>query len=133
MKVHQQGWNEAVGVFNCDVTIDEAKLDYEIHFTNGTICRQQTPFEQHVLRQEPDGELEQKIGAFFDYRGNRELFTPAEMASLALNGYAVIPGLVIENRQTTLADRIRAANQRAGAVAAQQEHTAGKQVPSPVL
>lgn len=117
MKIHHQGWNDTVGAFNSDVTIEETKCDYEILFANGMVYRQCTPFADYITNQDPTGTIHYKLGAYFDCNGSREFFTPQELASLALNGYAVIPGLQIEDRQENLADRIQAAERRAKALA----------------
>lgn len=118
MKIHHQGWNETVGTFNCDVTLDETKCDYEILFANGIAYRQCTPFENFATTR--SGQPCYRLGAYFEHSGSREFFTPRELASLALNGNAHIAGLQIEDRQENLADRIRYANCRAKALAAIQ-------------
>ena len=116
MKIHHQGWNETVGVFNCDVTIDTTKRDYQIFFADGTVSQQQTPFSEFIADWDQDNNPYPKTGAFFDFRGSKEFFTPLELASLVLTGYADIPGLRIEDRQERLDDRIRAAERRAKAL-----------------
>ncbi len=112
MKIHHQGWNETVGAFNCDVEINEARSDYEIHFPDGTVFYQQTPFQSLPADWEQNGEPYSVFGAFFIQNGIKEFFTPLELASLALNDYAVIPGLQIKDHQENLADRIQAASNR---------------------
>lgn len=114
MKIHHQGWNETVGLFNSDVTIDENKQDHEIHFSNGVVFRQQTPFRDLTIDWDQTGDPYSKTGAFFSFDGAQEFFTPVELAALALNGYARIPGIQIEPHQDRLADRILAAEQRTG-------------------
>lgn len=113
MKIHQQGWNEQVGLFHSNVILDETRIDYEIFFADGTIGHQQTPFRPLQMDWEQDGAPYSKLGAFFDIRGQREFFTPEEIAALALHGRAVIPGLQIEDLHPNLADRILAATKRA--------------------
>ena len=123
MKIHHQGWNEIVGTFNCDVTVDVTKTDYQIFFPDGSVSHQQTPFEELTADWDQNGKPYSKIGAFFDCGGEEnEFFTPLELASLALNGYADIPGLQIEDRHPALDDRIRAASRRATALSEIHKH-----------
>ena len=82
---------------------------------------------------EPDGTINYKLGAYFECNGSREFFTPKELAALALNGYAVIPGLQIEDRQENLADRIQAAERRAKALAKIQAQAPTHAISAPYL
>lgn len=133
MKIHHQGWNDAIGAFNCDVTLDERRSDHEIHFPHGVIFRQATPFLQHELDWDQTGEPYPKLGAFFDCAGSLEFFTPLELASLALQGHGLIPGLIIEDRQSDLASRIQAAARRAAAIATIQGPTPDRNLAGPAF
>ena len=134
MKVRHQGWNDLVGTFHCDVTVDTNKTDYEIFFPNGRTSRQQTPFEEYTADWDQTGSPYPKIGAFFSCDGNNEFFTPLELASLSLNGYADIPGLQIEYLQPALEDRIRSATQRSKIIAdihrQKQNHSDDRSTPT---
>lgn len=139
MTIHHQGWSDHVGAFNCDATIDENKSDHVIYFRDGSVGTQQTAFQDLVLDWDQDGKPYPKVGAFFDYRGETEFFTPRELASLALTGDAEIPGIRITDRQPRLEDRLQAANRRAKAQAdirqAQQNRSfqPSKRQPEPTL
>ena len=128
MIIHHQGWNDTVGAFNCAVTLDESKNEYQIFFSDGTVGEQQTFFHDVIADWDRTGIPYAKLGAYFNCNGEQELFTPLELASLVLTGAANIPGLQIEDRQTSLDERIQAASRRAKALAAilRQEHTETK-------
>lgn len=128
MKIHHQGWNETVGAFNADVIFNEGICDYEIHLPDGTVFHQRDPFESQIADWDQTGKPYSKFGAFFVQNGLEEFFTPLELASLVLNGYAVIPGLQIENHQTSLTHRIQAATNRAKALTDTQNQT----LPTPI-
>lgn len=122
MQIKHQGWNETVGTFHCIVTIDEEKHDHEIRFPDGSVFRQASPFEHLVADWEQTGHPYPVLGAFFAKNGAREFFTPLELASLVLNGYAEIPGLQIEDLRESLASRIQTAAQRVKSLAEIQPH-----------
>lgn len=113
MKIHHAGWNETVGAFNCDATINVDKCDYEIHFTNGSVFRQETPFDDLVTEFDQNDTAHPRFGAFFSHNGATEFFTPLELVALVANGYATIPGIQLEHKQSPLIDRIEDAVQRA--------------------
>lgn len=115
MKLHLQGWNDKVGAYNCEVILNEKKEDHEILFPNGTLAKQLTPFNSITEDWDMDGRPFARLGAWFDYQGEREFFTPWEMATLALEGYAEVRGITIRDRQPDLESRILAANRRAKA------------------
>lgn len=132
MKIHHQGWNETAGAFNRDVTINEERSDHEICFPDGTVFRQQTPFETMPLDLSQPEAPSPVFGAFFSHNGVREFFTPLDLASLVLNGYAVIPGLQIEEHQDNLVDRIVAASQRSKCLTDRQPSDPAHPFVSPV-
>lgn len=125
MKIHHQGWNDAVGAFNCAVTLDETRSDYQIFFSGGMISRQQSIFHDVTADWDHNGTPYARTGAYFNCNGESEFFTPLELTSLVLNGDSYIPGLQIEDLQTTLDERIQAASRRAKVLSAipQEEHS----------
>ena len=118
MIIHHQGWNDAVGAFNCEVTLDESKSDYQIFFSDGMVSEQQTCFHHVTADWDRNDMPYAKMGAYFNCNGENEFFTPLELVSLVLTGGADIPGLQIADRQASLDERIQAASRRAKALAA---------------
>ena len=113
MQVDYRGWKEGIGAFSCQIFVDENKTDYEIHYKNGMIARQISPFDYETNDWNHDGDIYTKFGAFFsckDKKGNScgvDFWSPEEMVRVVvdaknttlsrLNGNDVIdiPGIKI--------------------------------------
>lgn len=109
--VNHGGWSEDRGWFSDDFVIDTKKTDYEIHFPDGEIYKQNTPFESRTMDWNYDGDVYEKFGAFFyiEMFGRSEFFSPEEMISLCVHHGCKIPGLMTKeemNRKASLADKI---------------------------
>lgn len=81
MYVNHSGWNIETGPFNYNIYVDENKTDHEIHFQDGTIAKQVTPFESRTEDWNHDGDVYEQFGAWFQRPGeNRSTFwTPEEL------------------------------------------------------
>ena len=65
MKVNHSGWTEQSGAFDYDVFIDENKTDYELHYKNGMIARQSSPFQEETRDWNHDDDVYTQFGAWF--------------------------------------------------------------------
>lgn len=128
MHVNFSGWNEKHGAFSCDVYINERKEDYELHYSDGSIKRQCTPFEDISTDWNHDGDVYSQFGAWFTdpKDGRNEFWSVTEMVSALVDAmdpdsrhygrYVVdIPGINIPLPQDRprLDDRIRQSENRA--------------------
>lgn len=91
MQIEYCGWNEEDGAFHCYVYIDENKQDYEIHYKNGMIAKQCSPFENRTADWNNDGDIYTQFGAWFsciDKNGEsagRDFWTPVDMVSVLVD------------------------------------------------
>jgi len=67
MLVEYSGWTKDNGNFFCEIELDETKLDYEIHYENGEIARQTSPFQLVTRDWNHDGDVYSKLGAWFEH------------------------------------------------------------------
>ena len=65
MNVIYSGWTEKHGSFHCNVFVDEKKTDYEIHFSNGRVMKQNSAFDVEVHDWNNDGDVYGQFGAWF--------------------------------------------------------------------
>lgn len=79
MLVNHSGWNEKAGAFSYDIFVDENKTDYEIHYEDGTIAHQSSPFQAVTADWNCDGDRYAQFGAWFDCDGRGEFLTPESM------------------------------------------------------
>ena len=80
MNVNYSGWNEKSGHFSCNIFVNEYKTDYEIHFSNGSIHHQSSPFGFVRADWNHDGDVYTQYGAWFENeKGMGEFWTPEEM------------------------------------------------------
>lgn len=111
MYVNHSGWSEDIGSYSYDIYMDENKSDYEIHYEDGSVDRQVTPFEAITNDWNNDGDVYTMFGAYFEHdsTGWRQFMTPENMVTLLLdsrfNPHRVhgprateIPGIEIPDR-----------------------------------
>lgn len=91
MQVTHSGWNEKHGAFHYEIFVDETKTDYEIHYRDGTVSKQSTPFREETRDWNHDGDIYPQYGAWFDHydkdgnysRGH--FWTPEAMVRVVLD------------------------------------------------
>ncbi len=94
MQLTHEGWSQERGWFQDKYNIDTTRTDHEIHWKNGKVCKQESPFIVVDADWNNDGEIYTEFGATFEspYAG-REWHTPQGLLSLMLEGEATIPGI----------------------------------------
>lgn len=107
MNVEYSGWSEAHGLFSFQIPVDETREDYEIRLKNGSVFKQNGPF-QHVTRDwNCDGDVYTQFGAYFSYDGGGgEFFTPDDLVSLVVHNGAEIPGIQDPFKRPSLDEQI---------------------------
>jgi len=127
MYVNHSGWTKEKGSFHYDIFLDETKTDYELHFADGFIAKQTTPFQEVTADWNYDGDQYTQFGAWFESRyGGANFWTPTEMVRALLDGMedgrqrhpdtlCAIPGIQIpaKDRRPSLKDTILQSEQRA--------------------
>ena len=95
MRLTHEGWSQEKGRFQEHYDIDTSRTDHEIHWKNGTVCKQISPFHTATCDWNCDGDVYPEYGAHFEsyYGAGRDWYTPLELLSLMLDEKAVIPGL----------------------------------------
>lgn len=95
MRLTHEGWSQERGRFQEFYYIDTSRTDHEIHWKNGTVCKQTSPFQTVTADWNCDGEVYAEYGANFEskYGAGHGWYTPIELLSLMLGGEAVIPGI----------------------------------------
>lgn len=92
MKVNHSGWSEKYGSFSYDIFIDEKKTDYEIHYKNGDVFKQENEFSFVTADWNCDDDVYTQFGANFTYynsngeKNGRGFFTPQDMVSELVDG-----------------------------------------------
>ena len=126
MYVTHSGWNEKYGAFHYDVYIDENKTDYELHYKNGMIAKQSTPFHEETRDWNCDQDVYPLFGAWFrcyekdGSPAGGNFWTPEDLVRAALdcqdpenirygNRVIAVPGIELPppHKRPNLADRIR--------------------------
>lgn len=94
MQLTHEGWSQERGWFQEKYNIDTKRTDHEIHWKNGKVCKQTTPFQVVGADWNNDGDWYEEFGANFEspYAG-KDWYTPQGLLSLILEGEAVIPGI----------------------------------------
>ena len=118
MYVNHSGWNEKHGAFYYDIYINEHKTDYEIHYQNGMIAKQSTPFHVETRDWNHDGDVYPLFGAWFQCCGH--FWTPESMVAVLIeamdntrtrygNEVVSIPGITLPEpgKRPNLNDHIR--------------------------
>ena len=94
MQLTHGGWSQERGWFCDKYNIDITRTDHEIHWKNGKVSKQATPFEMITADWNCDGDVYPEFGASFEspYAG-RDWHTPQGLLSLMLDGEAIVPGI----------------------------------------
>ena len=95
MQLEHSGWSSERGWFQDKYNIDTTRTDHEIHWKNGQVCKQESPFQSMTADFNNDGDVYTEFGCWFEsvYAG-REWWTPQNLLSLVLEGEATINGIV---------------------------------------
>ena len=112
MDVEYSGWNVERGFFSFQIPVDEHRKDYEIRMNNGSIYRQNTPFQTFTHDWNCDGDIYSSFGAFFNCDGRGEFFSVTDMVRLVVDGDAEIPGIENPLQHPPLDQQISRANSR---------------------
>ena len=82
--------------FFCDkYEIDTTRTDHEIHWKNGMVCKQTTPFRTVEADWNCDGDIYSEFGANFEGKWGygRDWYTPQNLLDLVLDDEAEVPGI----------------------------------------
>lgn len=127
MQVNYSGWNEKLLRFDFTIDLDETRKDYEIHFKDGFVSKQSTPFDYVTCDWNHDGDVYCMYGAYFTSRfGGNVFWTPDEMVSALIEsamedgyrdtyrireipGIALPPALRKKEKLPTLKEKLTAA------------------------
>ena len=93
MQLTHEGWSQERGWFCDKYEIDTTRTDHEIHWKDGRICKQLTPFEVVERDWNNDGDVYEEFGAMFEGKYGREWWTPYYLLSLMIDGEADVPGI----------------------------------------
>ena len=94
MQLTHEGWSQERGWFQNKYNIDTTRADHEIHWKDGKVCKQTTPFEIVEADWNCDGDVYKLFGANFESKyAGRDFYTPHELLDLILEGEAIIPGI----------------------------------------
>ena len=95
MQLTHEGWSQERGFFCDKYNIDTTRTDHEIHWKNGTVCKQVTPFQVVCADWNNDNEWYEEFGAYFESKWGAGLdwYTPQNLLGLMLDGEAEIPGI----------------------------------------
>ena len=93
MIIENSGWSQERGWYCDKYEIDTTREDHEIHWRNGKVCKQLTPFESVERDWNCDGDVYAEFGAMFDGIYGREWHTPQGLLGIMLDGDAVIPSM----------------------------------------
>ena len=94
MQLTHEGWSQERGWFQDKYNIDTTRTDHEIHWKNGKVCKQVTPFEVVTADWNCDGDVYSEFGANFESKyAGRDFYTPQNLLDLILEGEATIPGI----------------------------------------
>lgn len=91
MQVTHSGWNAQYGAFHYEVFVDENKTDYELHYKNGMIARQSSPFQEETRDWNHDDDVYTLFGAWFtcyepdgSFAGG-DFWTPEDLVRAAID------------------------------------------------
>lgn len=93
MQLEHSGWSQERGFFCDKYGIDTTRTDHEIHWKDGDVYKQITPFKTVERDWNCDGDVYSEFGAIFEGRYGNEWRTPQHLLSLMLEGEAEIPGI----------------------------------------
>lgn len=126
MYVNHSGWNSVYGSFSYNIYINEEREDYEIHFVDGSIAKQCSPFQHVTADWNCDGDRYTQFGAWFTQDGhNSDFWTPEAMVCCLLDGMTgdrsrgnatvkAIPGINLPSKEKrpNLDDQLKRTEQR---------------------
>ena len=93
MILEHSGWSQERGWFCDKYSMNTTLTDHEIHWKDGRICKQLTPFETVERDWNCDGDVYSEFGAMFEGRYGREWWTPYHLLGLIVDGEAEIPSI----------------------------------------
>ena len=93
MQLFHEGWSQERGWFQDKYNIDTTRTDHEIHWKDGRVCRQLTPFESVERDWNYDGDVYSEFGANFEGKYSREWWTPYHLLGLMVDDEANVPGI----------------------------------------
>lgn len=128
MNVNYSGWTEQHGYFSCNIFVDETRQDYELVFGDGSVSKQQSPFEEVTADWNNDGDVYTQFGAWFSRPegSGANFWTPEDMVHAVAdaqtrerkpygNEVVAVKGIEVPlpGKRPALADVIRQSEQRA--------------------
>ena len=94
MQLLHEGWSQERGWFRDRYFFDETKTDHEIHWKNGKVCKQETPFKHVTSDWNNDDDIYEEFGAAFESKyAGRDWYTPQNLLALIIEGEASVPGI----------------------------------------
>ncbi len=93
MIIENSGWSQERGLYCDKYELDTTRADHEIHWKNGKVCKQLTPFATVTCDWNNDDDIYAEFGATFEGIYGREWWTPQHLLSVMLDGDAVIPSI----------------------------------------
>ncbi len=93
MRLEHSGWSEERDWFCDKYSIDITRTDHEIHWKDGRVCKQLTPFEEVERDWNYDGDIYSELGAMFEGKYGKEWWTPYNLLGLIIDEKATIPGI----------------------------------------
>lgn len=112
MLIEHSGYRKNHGLFCFKIPVDENKTDYEIHFNNGSVYRQNGPFENVTHDWNCDGDVYTQFGAYFDCNGRGEFFTPVDLVTFVVEHEAQVPGIQDPFQHPSLDNQIKQAEEK---------------------
>ena len=87
MQLEHSGWSQERGFFCDKYEIDTTRTDHEIHWKNGMVCKQTTPFRTVEADWNCDGDIYSEFGANFEGKWGygRDWYTPQNLLDLVLD------------------------------------------------
>ena len=93
MQLTHESWSQERGWFQDKYNIDTTRIDHEIHWKDGRVCKQLTPFEDVERDWNYDNDVYSEFGAMFEGKYGREWWTPYHLLGLIVEGEAEVPGI----------------------------------------
>lgn len=94
MQITHEGWSQERGWFKDKYDIDTTRTDHEIHWKNGQVCKQTSPFQDLTADFNNDGDVYTEFGCWFESKfAGRDWWTPQNLLDLVLECEAIVPGI----------------------------------------
>lgn len=95
LTLNYSGWSKGYGPYKFNIPFDDTKTNWEIHFSDGKVSRQETPFHIETRDWNCDRDVYSQYGAWFflEESSRGEFYTPERMLRLVVDGDATVPGL----------------------------------------